>query len=267
MNALAKTELGIVKFSGFKEAFECASAFARSSLVPSSFKGKPQDIVVAWQCGSEIGLSPMQSLRSIAVINGRATLWGDALIAIASSHPDFEDIKEETLEQIRKNGRAVCRVKRKGRNWDERSFSIEDAKKAKLWGKAGPWQSYPERMLQLRARGFAIRDVFADALFGMTTAEEARDYEAEKESPPPEIVGGSVVDLRFEEVEKSTEPEYTIENLIDEISQCETTDDLHELVNTKGQAFSAEEKKKAGPAFAERLRFLADKEDSQIAAG
>jgi hypothetical protein len=53
---------------------------------------------------------------------------------------------------------------------------VADAKKAGLWGKAGPWQQYPGRMMALRARGFALRNAFADALRGLITAEEAQDY-------------------------------------------------------------------------------------------
>ncbi len=55
-------------------------------------------------------------------------------------------------------------------------ISKEDAKKAGLWGKAGPWSQYPKRMLQMRARSFALRDKFADALSGLIMAEEAQDY-------------------------------------------------------------------------------------------
>jgi hypothetical protein len=58
----------------------------------------------------------------------------------------------------------------------EATFSVDDAKRAKLWGKQGPWSQYPKRMLAMRARGFAIRDAFPDAMKGMITAEEAQDY-------------------------------------------------------------------------------------------
>jgi hypothetical protein len=51
-----------------------------------------------------------------------------------------------------------------------------DAKRAGLAGKSGPWSQYPARMLALRARGFALRNAFADALRGLVTAEEAQDY-------------------------------------------------------------------------------------------
>lgn len=67
----------------------------------------------------------------------------------------------------------------------ERTFTKDDAIKSKLWGKAGPWQQYPDRMLQMRARGFAIRDAFPDAIKGIITYEELRDY-------PQEAQGGNI---------------------------------------------------------------------------
>ncbi len=72
-----------------------------------------------------------------------------------------------------------CEVTRRGEAPQRRTFSVADAKRAGLWGKSGPWTQYPDRMLQLRARGFAIRDVFPDALRGVMTREEAEDMPAE----------------------------------------------------------------------------------------
>jgi hypothetical protein len=61
------------------------------------------------------------------------------------------------------------------------TFNMEDAKKAGLAGKQGPWQTAPKRMLQMRARAFAARDLFADALKGIKSVEELRDYPDERE--------------------------------------------------------------------------------------
>jgi hypothetical protein len=66
-------------------------------------------------------------------------------------------------------------VKRKGEPDVHSSFSVSDAKRAGLWGKQGPWSQYPKRMLQLRARAFALRDAFPDALRGLASAEEEQD--------------------------------------------------------------------------------------------
>ena len=158
------------------EAMSFAQMVAKSEFAPKDFKGKPESCLLAIQHGSEVGLSPMQSLQSIAVINGRPTIWGDAALALVQSCPVCEYVREY-LEGEGDNLTAVCEAKRQGYPSPSVSrFSVADAKKAGLWGKSGPWTQYPQRMLALRARGFALRNAFADALRGLITAEEARDY-------------------------------------------------------------------------------------------
>jgi hypothetical protein len=162
--------------ASFDDAFRFSQMVSKSEFAPKDFRGKPESCMLAIQAGSEVGLSPMQSLQSIAVINGRPTIWGDAAMALVQSSPVCEYIKE----YVEGDGDAlvaVCEAKRKGYpSPTVVRFSVADAKKAGLWGKSGPWQQYPARMLTLRARGFALRNAFADALRGLITAEEARDY-------------------------------------------------------------------------------------------
>ena len=158
------------------EAMQFASMVAKSDFAPKDFKGKPESCLLAIQHGSEVGLSPMQSLQSIAVINGRPTIWGDAALALVQSSPACEYVKEY-IEGDGDQAVAVCEVKRRGYPAATVStFSMFDAKRAGLAGKSGPWTQYPARMLALRARGFALRNAFADALRGLVTAEEAQDY-------------------------------------------------------------------------------------------
>ena len=158
------------------EAMQFAKMVSSSDFAPKDFKGKPESCLLAIQHGSEVGLSPMQSLQSIAVINGRPTIWGDAALALVQSSPACEYVREY-LEGDGDQAVAVCEVKRRGYPAPTVSrFSMADAKRAGLAGKSGPWSQYPARMLALRARGFALRNAFADALRGLVTAEEAQDY-------------------------------------------------------------------------------------------
>ena len=170
-----RTQTGLA-LQSFDDAFRFSKMVAQSEFAPKDFKGKPESCMLAIQHGSEVGLSPMQSLQSIAVINGRPTIWGDAALALVQSSPVCEYVKEY-LEGQGDNFTAVCEAKRRGYPAPTVSrFSMADAKRAGLAGKAGPWSQYPERMLALRARGFALRNAFADALRGLITAEEAQDY-------------------------------------------------------------------------------------------
>ena len=172
----------------FDDAFRFAKMVSGSEFAPKDFKGKPESCLLAIQHGSEVGLSPMQSLQSIAVINGRPTIWGDAALALVQSSPVCEYVREY-IEGDGDNLTAVCEAKRKG--YPQPTvvrFSMADAKRAGLTGKAGPWTQYPARMLALRARGFALRNAFADALRGLITAEEAQDYPQATEPPKPVTV-------------------------------------------------------------------------------
>lgn len=167
-----------VQLRSLDEMYRFALAVSRSGLAPKQFQ-TPEAIMIAMQHGAEIGLAPMQSLQSIAVINGRPCVWGDAALGLVSAHPDFVDIIE-TIEGDGDSRKATCIVKRKGRTDTVRTFTVADAKKAKLWGKQGPWTDYPDRMLQMRARSFVIRDAFADALKGIGIREEVQDYSTAK---------------------------------------------------------------------------------------
>lgn len=157
------------------EAMEFAKIIASSDMVPKDYINKPGNVLVAVQTGAELGLKPMQSLQGISVINGRPGVWGDAMWALIISHPEYEDSTEEKSDTA-----CTITLKRRGRSAVVVTFNMEDAKKAGLAGKQGPWQTAPKRMLQMRARAFAARDLFADALKGIKSIEELRDYPDER---------------------------------------------------------------------------------------
>jgi hypothetical protein len=173
----------------FEDAWRFAKMVANSDFAPKEFRGKPEACLLAIQKGAEVGLTPLEALQSIAVINGRPTIWGDAALALVQSSSQCLYVREYT-EGEGDNLTAVCEVQRRGYPQPTvAKFSVADAKKAGLWGKSGPWTQYPARMLALRARGFALRNAFADALRGLVTAEEAQDYQTPAVSEPtPSVI-------------------------------------------------------------------------------
>ncbi len=190
----------ILRPSNFSELAAFANMAAKSRMVPAAMQNKPEDIMLAIQMGSELGLAPMQAIQNVAVINGRPAVWGDALIGLCRASKECRDI-QETIEGDGENMVATCVAVRQGASAVTARFSVADAKKAGLWGKQGPWQQYPARMLQLRARGFALRDAFPDVLRGIISAEEARDMPTE--AAP---YAGPTVDGVAEPVEQEPEP-------------------------------------------------------------
>jgi hypothetical protein len=160
----------------FGEAMEFSKLISSSALVPQAYRGKPADILVAIQLGHSVGLPPIQSLQWIAVINGRPCLYGDAALAIVRRSRWCQDVVEQWDDETQT---ATCSAYRRGSKPVHATFSLEDAKRAGLLQKKGPWSDYPRRMAQMRARGFALRDAFPDVLLGLSVAEEAMDIPAE----------------------------------------------------------------------------------------
>ena len=153
-----------------------AVALAKSSVVPTIYRNKPEDIFVAMAMGYQLGFPVEQSLQDIAVINGRPCLWGDGLLSLALNHPECQSITEQPIRNSK--GDIIgyqCTVMRRGHEPHTKQFTLQDATVAGLLSRGTVWKAYPERMLQMRARSYAIRDKFADALRGL------RIYEIEEE--------------------------------------------------------------------------------------
>ena len=154
-----------------------------SGLAPACFTTASQ-VIVATQYGRELGFSLMQGLRSIAVINGKAQIYGDAALALVKKSGLLKGGYSEKVEGVGDKMVAKVHSVRVAPNGFESEvkteFTVEDAKKAGLWGKKGPWSTHPKRMLKYKARAFNLRDNFPDILMGMHTVEEmeGEEYEA-----------------------------------------------------------------------------------------
>jgi hypothetical protein len=174
---------GMLNPQNIAEAIEIANVMSKSNIVPKDYQGNPGNIVVAIQWGMELGLPPLQAMQNLAVINGRPSLWGDAVIALVRGSGKLEYMREDVTDE-----QATCTVKRKGEPETARSFSKEDAKRAGLLNKQGPWAQYPKRMMQMRARSWALRDLFPDVIKGIAIAEEAQDMPPERDMGTAHIV-------------------------------------------------------------------------------
>ncbi len=230
----------IIEPRSLTEAMELAKMISNSNFCPTAMKNKPGDVIIAMQMGSEVGLSPMQALQNIAVINGKPCLYGDAALAVAMSsthyicHREWEEgsIADGTLT-------AYCAVTRKNSEEYIKSFSMDDAKKAGLWSKSGVWQQYPNRMLQMRARAFAIRDQFADALRGINIREEVEDYVVIQKQDRPKMLQATPT-INIEEIIEPKDPTAELGSFLDLCSLMDSAIDL---------AFLADAFKKAKNKF------------------
>lgn len=184
------TRTNPMNLNTFEEIESFAERASRSKMVPKDFQGKPEDIILAVMQGKELGLPPIQAIQSIAMVNGRPSVWGDAVPGLCYARGLVEDHQETYEGQEGTDGfTAICVVKRKGVASPKIGrFSQSDAKRAGLYGQAVHGK-YPRRMMQWRARHAAFHDAFPDVLRGIGTREiEAEDSVSTPgwSMPPPE---------------------------------------------------------------------------------
>ena len=157
------------------EMWRFATAVTKAKMAPRSLDST-EKVFIALQMGAEVGLTPMQSLKNIAVVNNSPAMWGDALVALVRRSPACEWIRE-SWAGAGETRKAIVTAKRRGDSEPcSREFGYADAKRAGLLSK-DTYKSYPDRMFQNRARAWVLRDLFPDLLMGLDIAEEAQDAE------------------------------------------------------------------------------------------
>lgn len=200
---------GVMSIKGLDDASRVARMLIAAGMVPERLVEESRTkrfdlfacvlscVLLAVACG----FNPLTTFQKIYVVNQKPTLYGDAIpdVVYRATEADENGRIVKTCEQFdeRFDGvpgtdgyAAVCIVKRRGLNARTYSFSMGDAKAAGYLGKSGPWskggKGGQSRMMQMRARGFACRDVFADALNGLGIKEEMEDWDREARAEAPD---------------------------------------------------------------------------------
>lgn len=172
-----------IELRTMEDAWRMATAVVKSGLAPRGIN-TAEAALIAIQSGMELGMTPMQSLQNLTVINGKMGITGDAALALVQSSGLMEEY-DAHMEGAADQRRAVIVSRRRGRAAEYRTeFAVADAKKAGLWGKAGPWTQYPDRMLHYRCLGFHLRDYYPEPLKGFKTSEELQDYPTRADQGP-----------------------------------------------------------------------------------
>jgi len=182
---VAKVEIddaGTFKALTIEGRYRIAQYAVASRMVPKSYS-TPEQVLIGMEYALELGLRPLTGLRNIAVINGTPSIFGELPLAMVQRSGLMEWYDEQILDKDLKviamaNSNLNVdpyagwgKYKRKGGSTVERFFTIEDAKRAGLLSKGGPWLQYPRRMLQMRARSQALKDLFPDVLLGIAISE------------------------------------------------------------------------------------------------
>ncbi len=181
------------------ESLEKAKEFGvfiiNSGYAPVHFKDKPESIILAIDAGKKIGLDWFQSLQEGYIVNGIPGYKGKILKALVQASPVCELWETSFVGSLEK-GDLTCKIryKRRGSEAQERSFGVDNAKMAGLWGKKkkydkmknawveyeDSWCKYPQDMLEWKCVARVLND-FADITKGFRPVEDLQDYRQDEE--------------------------------------------------------------------------------------
>ena len=171
-----------------EQAWTVAETLVNSTFVPGAYRGKAADVFAAILYGNEIGLAQMQALNSIHMIDGKASLAAEAMLALVrQAGHQIRFIKSDATTCVVKGRRVEDKDDPDG--WQQFSFTIAEAQAAGLTVKKlsrktgkpvdGNWQLYPADMLRWRAVTRLCKAVFSDAIRGLSGLEEIQDLASE----------------------------------------------------------------------------------------
>jgi hypothetical protein len=173
---------GYLQAKTLEGRYRIAKALLASGALPQHYKNASQ-VLVAMEQATHLGVSAVLGINKMCLINGSPAIWGELPLALAYSKKYISDHEEIFFD---KDYNEIC-FKNKNLNVDvfgcvsrvtrkdtgrvvERTFTIDDAKAAGLLGK-DVYKKYLKRMLQMRARSWALKDAAAELFFGIPIAE------------------------------------------------------------------------------------------------
>jgi|GEM_PF-6591239 len=215
--ALARTNAASNALSAYvptstDAAIKLAKYVSESGLAPRALN-TPQKVFTAMAFGAELGMTPMQSLSNIHVVEGKPGLSADMLIALvrqSGAAAYFREIESTTERCTFATARADDPDHEVRRTW-----TMEDARRAGLTGKAN-WKSYPRPMLRARAGAELARAVYPEVCAGVYVPEELTDSARRQDYDPGTH---QVVDVRPQQ-RRAPEPE-----VVDETTQADALGD------------------------------------------
>lgn len=145
---------------------EQATALVSSGFLPRAVN-TPEKAMAIIQTGKELGLGPMQALRSIHIIEGKPTMSADLIagLALAKLPGSVLRVSESSDKQ------CVIEAGRAGQKLTSFTYTMADAQRAGLAGKDN-WKKHPRAMLRARAITEAARAIFPDTCVGLYDPDE-----------------------------------------------------------------------------------------------
>ena len=163
--------------AAFEQTARVANMLSKSSLVPASYQGNPQDCFIAVEMAARMNTSPIFIMQNLYVVKGKPSWAGQACMAMINACGKFRNVRHVYVGEKGTDTRG-CYVTAEriadGETVNGTEINMAMAK-AEGWTSNPKWRNMPEQMLAYRAAAFFARIHCPEALMGLQTTEEVID--------------------------------------------------------------------------------------------
>lgn len=181
-NNLPQTVNAYADEKSFELAQRIAKALAASDLVPVTYKGKVENVMIALEMANRVKASPIMVMQNLNVIQGKPSWSSSFIISVINSCGKFSPLRfvlEGSGETL------TCYAITKDNDGNECKSPTVTMQMAQSEGwltKPGSkWKTMPELMIRYRAAAFFGRLYCPELLMGMQTTEEIVDVDSNNE--------------------------------------------------------------------------------------
>ena len=174
------------------QIFKLSNIYSGSSMVPDSYRGKPDNCFVALELASRMDVSPVLVMQNLYIVQGKPSWAGQACKALIDGSGKFRE-SEYVMTGSFEDGSRGCYLQavnsKTGKLVKGTEITLKMARDEGWMNKNGSkWKTMPEQMLKYRAAAFFARTECPEVLMGFQTAEETEDVYGAAPKQEPEKV-------------------------------------------------------------------------------
>ena len=168
-----------------------ADRYANSSMVPDTYKGKPDNCFTALELAARMDVSPMLVFQNLYIVQGKPSWAGQACKALVDGSGKFTDSEYimigDTADDTWGCYLQAVNIKT-GKLVKGSAVTIKLAKDEGWLNKNGSkWKTMPEQMMKYRAAAFFARTECPEVLMGFQTADEVQDVNGPEKATQEKI--------------------------------------------------------------------------------
>jgi hypothetical protein len=171
------TQMGATIPETYAELKDQALMLLKSGMLPLKFSGKPEAVVITMLYGKELGLTPLQAVKEIHVINNVPSMSANLMLTLVRQR-----LKGFQMQVMLSNAK-VCRIQHrrtKEEDWQVSEYTIEEANAAGLLNK-DVWKKHAADMLFARNASRVCRQNYSDVFNGSIYTPEELEHTLVKE--------------------------------------------------------------------------------------